>query len=112
MRMLDEPPQPVSLPHGATCTPINPKTLPDPSYKRASVNAVPATVSLAKKSGLPLGLLVCPYKSHLPGEDHVPTIGEIARCRRCRTYVNPFVQFVEAGRRWKCNMCFALNDCK
>lgn len=35
----------------------------------------------------------------------------IVRCRSCRTYINPFVVFVDQ-RRWKCNLCFRVNDCK
>jgi len=34
----------------------------------------------------------------------------IVRCRRCRTYVNPFVQWLDGGRRYKCNVCAMLND--
>ena len=30
--------------------------------------------------------------------------------RRCRTYMNPFVTFVENGRRWRCNICSQLNE--
>ncbi len=30
--------------------------------------------------------------------------------RRCRTYINPFVQWVESGRRFKCNVCDMIND--
>ena len=32
------------------------------------------------------------------------------RCRRCRTYVNPFVKFSDNGRRWRCNVCNLVND--
>ena len=35
---------------------------------------------------------------------------EIVRCRRCRTYMNPFVRFVDGGRRWQCNLCNLTND--
>lgn len=35
----------------------------------------------------------------------------IVRCRSCRTYINPFVHFVDQ-RRWKCNLCYRVNDCK
>ena len=35
----------------------------------------------------------------------------IVRCRSCRTYINPFVYFVDQ-RRWKCNRCFRVNDCE
>lgn len=43
-------------------------------------------------------------------QDPVPVVHEITRCRRCRTYINPFVQFLDDGRRWKCNLCFVVND--
>ncbi len=33
----------------------------------------------------------------------------IVRCRACRTYINPFVHFIDK-RRWKCNLCFRTND--
>lgn len=39
-------------------------------------------------------------------------ISGIVRCRRCRTYVNPYVTFTDAGRKWRCNMCALLNDGK
>lgn len=32
------------------------------------------------------------------------------RCRGCRTYINPFVVFVDGGRRWACNVCSTVND--
>ena len=34
----------------------------------------------------------------------------IARCRRCRTYINPFVTFLDQGHRWRCNMCNLTNE--
>lgn len=34
----------------------------------------------------------------------------IVRCKRCRTYINPFVSWMDNGRRWRCNICGMLND--
>lgn len=34
----------------------------------------------------------------------------IARCRRCRTYINPYVTFLENNNRWKCCMCNLSNE--
>lgn len=34
----------------------------------------------------------------------------VVRCRHCRTYINPFVQWVDNGRRWRCNLCGVSND--
>jgi hypothetical protein len=54
------------------------------------------------------------FSSYASIQEPVPVVSDsvIARCRRCRTYINPFVTFVEGGQRWKCNMCFLLNDGK
>ncbi|KAG2212669.1 hypothetical protein INT47_000646 [Mucor saturninus] len=84
----------------------------DPSYQASTINAIPATEALLKKSRLPFALVLAPYRSLKEGDEPVPVVKDsvIARCRRCRTYINPFVTFVEGGQRWKCNMCFLLND--
>lgn len=34
----------------------------------------------------------------------------VIRCRRCRTYINPYATFTDAGRKWRCNICSLLND--
>lgn len=41
----------------------------------------------------------------------VITSNTIVRCRSCRTYINPFVTFLDQ-RRWKCNLCYRVNDGK
>lgn len=41
----------------------------------------------------------------------VITSNTIVRCRSCRTYINPFVTFLDQ-RRWKCNLCYRINDGK
>lgn len=46
-------------------------------------------------------------KQQLP----VITSNTIVRCRSCRTYINPFVSFLDQ-RRWKCNLCYRVNDGK
>lgn len=47
-------------------------------------------------------------------DDGVPvvplTAAGIVRCRRCRTYINPFVQWVDGGRRFVCNVCALANE--
>lgn len=34
----------------------------------------------------------------------------IVRCRKCRTYVNPYMTWVDGGRRFKCNVCPVLTE--
>ncbi|KAF9992378.1 COPII subunit [Entomortierella chlamydospora] len=108
---LDAPPPAINLPVTASITQSTFANC-DPSYKRSTLNAIPATSQLLSKSRLPFGLVITPYRSVKEGDDPVPVVSDsiIARCRRCRTYINPFVKFVEGGQRWKCNMCYTLNE--
>ncbi|XP_051734121.1 protein transport protein Sec24A isoform X3 [Ctenopharyngodon idella] len=77
-----------------------------PEVFRCTLTSIPQTQSLLNKAKLPLGLLLHPFKDlSLP----VVTSSNIVRCRSCRTYINPFVSFVDA-RRWKCNLCHRVND--
>ncbi|KAG7576368.1 Sec23/Sec24 trunk domain [Arabidopsis thaliana x Arabidopsis arenosa] len=82
-------------------------------YLRLTTSAIPNSQSLASRWHLPLGAVVCPLAETPEGEE-VPLIDfgstGIIRCRRCRTYVNPYVTFTDSGRKWRCNICSMLND--
>ncbi|XP_062081766.1 protein transport protein SEC24 A [Humulus lupulus] len=82
-------------------------------FLRLTTSGIPSSQSLASRWHLPLGAVVCPL-AEAPDGDEVPVINfansGIVRCRRCRTYVNPYVTFTDAGRKWRCNMCSLLND--
>lgn len=78
-----------------------------PDIFRCTLTKIPETNSLLQKSRLPLGILIHPFKdlNHLP----VIQCNVIVRCRACRTYINPFVFFVDS-KRWKCNLCYRVNE--
>ncbi|KAL2928313.1 hypothetical protein RDABS01_011690 [Bienertia sinuspersici] len=84
-----------------------------PKYLRLTTSSIPNSQSLASRWHLPLGAVVCPLAEASEGEE-VPVVNfgsaGIIRCRRCRTYVNPYVAFTDGGRKWRCNMCALLND--
>ncbi|QRW04974.1 transporter protein Sec23 [Ceratobasidium sp. AG-Ba] len=110
---LTNPPPEIRLPPGA-CVTQSPYANADPSYMRCTVNAIPTTNALLGKSKLPLGIILTPHRSvrESDGDQEVPVITDqvIARCRRCRTYINPYVQFIDGGNRWKCCMCNMSNE--
>ncbi|KAI9850629.1 MAG: COPII subunit [Thelocarpon superellum] len=108
---LELPPPPIVLPPNSSVTP-SPDANCSPKYVRSTLNAVPTTHSLLKKSRLPFALVIQPYTSLHDAEDPVPVVQDqvISRCRRCRSYINPFVTFLDHGHRWRCNMCNLTND--
>ncbi|PPQ86617.1 hypothetical protein CVT25_006801 [Psilocybe cyanescens] len=110
-RDLQRPPPEIRLPPGSCISP-SPTANADPSYCRSTINAIPTTSSLLTKSKLPLALILTPYRSLNEGEEAVPLVTDtvIARCRRCRTYINPYVQFIDGGNRWRCCMCNMTNE--
>ncbi|CAK7207348.1 COPII subunit [Sporothrix eucalyptigena] len=108
---LDLPPPPIMLPPNSSVTPSPDANCPS-KYVRSTINAVPTNHSLLKKSKLPFALIIQPYASLHDLDDNVPVVQDqvISRCRRCRSYINPFVTFVDHGHRWRCNMCNLTND--
>lgn len=108
---IDAPPPPINLPPNTSATPSPFANCP-PKYIRSTLNTVPTTHSLLKKSRLPFALVIQPYTSLHDAEDPVPVVPDqvISRCRRCRAYINPFVTFLDHGHRWRCNMCNLTND--
>ncbi|KAF7121232.1 hypothetical protein RHSIM_Rhsim13G0029500 [Rhododendron simsii] len=85
----------------------------DSRYVRFTTCTMPNSQSLVSRWHLPLGAVVCPL-AEAPDGEVVPVVNftpsGIIRCRRCRTYVNPYVTFTDGGRKWRCNICAWLND--
>ena len=85
-----------------------------PKYARLTLNNIPSTSEALAATGLPLGLVLQPLALSQEGEDQIPVLdfGETGppRCRRCRTYINPFMSFKSGGNKLVCNMCTFPND--
>ncbi|KAK6148011.1 hypothetical protein DH2020_018923 [Rehmannia glutinosa] len=80
-----------------------------PRYIRCTINQIPCTVDLLSTSAMQLALLVQPLALPHPSEEpiHVVDFGESGpvRCSRCKGYINPFMKFIDQGRRFICNFC-------
>ena len=76
---------------------------------RCTLTSIPESQSLLSKCRLPLGILIHPFKD-LESLKVVQS-STIVRCRSCRSYINPFVHFLD-NSKWRCNMCYSINDCK
>lgn len=64
----------------------------------------------------PFGLIVSPMARTAEGEYEPPIVdmAEIGpvRCIRCKAYMSPFMQFIDAGRRFQCMFCKATTEGK
>ncbi|XP_072251259.1 protein transport protein Sec24B [Leuresthes tenuis] len=100
------PPRPLEAPEPNLSCDLR-KVNCSPQTFRCTLTSIPQTQALLNKARLPLGLLLHPFRDlqQLP----VITSNTIVRCRSCRTYINPFVTFLDQ-RRWKCNLCYRVND--
>lgn len=80
-----------------------------PRLMRCTINQIPCTADLLSTSSMPLALMIQPLALPNPHEDPIQVVdfGESGplRCSRCKGYVNPFMRFVDQGRRFICNLC-------
>lgn len=48
------------------------------------------------------------------GQNNIDASGALQcnpiRCSRCKSYMNPFVKWLDSGRKWSCNLCHMLNE--
>ncbi|GAB2234596.1 hypothetical protein Droror1_Dr00003853 [Drosera rotundifolia] len=76
---------------------------------RCTINQIPCTADLLATSGMQLALLVQPLALPHPSEEPIQLVdfgeGGPMRCSRCKAYINPFMKFIDQGRRYICNLC-------
>ncbi|KAL0234988.1 hypothetical protein GEMRC1_001570 [Eukaryota sp. GEM-RC1] len=79
------------------------------SFMRYSTGCFPGTSPIASKWTLPTGCMITPFPESSNPSISVPRInlGKASplRCTHCRTYVNPYFEFHDGGRRFVCNIC-------
>ncbi|KAF1745516.1 hypothetical protein MXB_5099, partial [Myxobolus squamalis] len=68
-----------------------------PNFIRSSLYSIPNSSELLKKCAIPFCLAITPFSKQ-------------DTCRRCRAYINPFVQFLNGGKNFQCNICDCVND--
>lgn len=83
-----------------------------PVYMRMTSQAAPNSQALKARWHLPYGAIVHPL-AEAGGQVPLANAGNatIVRCKRCRTYMNPFMVWVDGGRRFTCNVCQMVNEC-
>ena len=78
-----------------------------------TVNNLPA--EHRKQYGISIGVVISRIVPSSMGET-IPLVdfgsGGVVRCKRCRTYINPCLTWVDNGRRWCCNLCGSAKDGK
>lgn len=83
-------------------------------YFQLSCNALPSNQQLRISSCIPFGGTVRPLNDALGTNNTTLPVAvygrEVVRCKQCRIYMNPYVQFVQGGRLWICNVCFVHNE--
>jgi protein transport protein SEC24 len=82
-----------------------------PKEQSTTVGVLPANPSAAASLKVPLGAIVQPLArtgQDVPVVNFDPTIG-IVRCENCRMYINPYVQYLNNGAKWQCNVCGVHN---
>lgn len=86
-----------------------------PQFLRPTTGKFLYTQGAANMTKVPLGIICQPMAGDEGIENKdvdVVDFGstEIVRCKKCRTYINPYVGWLDNGRRWRCNICGVMND--
>lgn len=87
----------------------------NPIFLRCTVGKLLNTQDAANRSRMPLGVVCRPMAGDVGIENNLVDVVDfgsagIIRCKRCRTYINPFVAWMNNGRQWRCNICGMSND--
>ncbi|KAG0560568.1 hypothetical protein M758_10G185600 [Ceratodon purpureus] len=82
-----------------------------PRFMRCTLNQIPCSGDLLSNSGMPLAVMVQPLALPDPSEEPIQIVdfGESGPVRclapHCKAYINPFMRFIDQGRRFICNLC-------
>lgn len=95
-------------------------------FVRPTVARLPKSQQTKQRLNVPVGVVFRPLAPVPEGHPPVAAVapiqgvpvssskqvsGVILRCKKCLTYINPYVTWHFEGRQWRCNVCQQQNDC-
>ena len=84
-----------------------------PKYLSLTCSLFPSSGALRVRSQIPFGAVLRPLADPPSGSAPPPVINPqagVIRCSDCRTYINPYVEWMEGGGKWRCNICGLANE--
>ena len=85
-----------------------------PRYIRAGSYTWPYSADMVKMAGFPISVVIQPMATRHRDEHPLPLVntGDAGpvRCKRCRAYMSPFMQFIDGGRRFSCKFCDSVTE--
>lgn len=108
---LNVPAPVVELPYGDTTFNYD-STVPLAEFMRTTITSVPTKQAMWKKSNISFALHVKPYSSLYDNKNPIPVCNDklIITCKRCGSYLNPYVKFTPQSNQWRCNFCKLANN--
>lgn len=78
-----------------------------PYFIKTTSTVFPENPTIHQRCALPCAAIIQPYMNTT-----VPMVTDVdpLRCNKCKTFCNPFWEFIEKGRRVRCNICGDLNQ--
>lgn len=86
-----------------------------PKYFSVTCAGIPANQQLRVSTCIPIGGIIRPINDDIGTNNTqlpIAVYGQesVVRCKDCRSYMNPYVQFLSNGHQWRCNVCGLIND--
>ena len=84
-------------------------------FLRSSTGKLLSSQNMSANTKVPIGVVCTPMANDVGIQNELIDVIDfgstgIIRCKKCRTYINPYVGWLDNGRRWRCNICGILND--
>ncbi|KAI3379270.1 hypothetical protein SNEBB_010895 [Seison nebaliae] len=83
-----------------------------PAFMRCSTYVIPTTPDISRRMDIPICTVVSPFAS--VDDYQIPLINCGAdgpvRCKRCKAYMAPQMQFIDGGQRFHCVWCDSFTD--
>ena len=85
-----------------------------PDFFKTTYSVLPKSTNLKKQIKLPFAFNFSPFSKY--SQQSIPLLDysqsyDIPRCqnKKCQTFLNPFVEFINNATEWKCNICKSIN---